>query len=77
MPHGASHFHIVGPDEGRVFVGFYLPVEEDDRDAGVKGFFHSRHDGDGLVGGNNQQVHPLVHEFPNLLHLAPAVVIGR
>ena len=69
--------HIVRPDEGGVLVGIDLPVEQDDRNAGIEGFLDGRRDGVALVGRYDQEVHPLGDQRPDLRHLALTVVIRR
>ena len=77
VPHDAANLHIVGPDEGGVFVRVDFPVEQDDRDAGVKSFFYGRGNGVRLVGRDNEQVHAFFGKAADLRHLLLAVVIGR
>ena len=75
--HDAADFHVVGPDEGGVFVRIDFPVEKNDRNAGVEGFFHGRGDGVRLVGRDHQEIHAVGDEAADLLHLPVAVIIGR
>ena len=77
VPHDAANFHIVGTNEGGVFVRVDFPVEQDDRDAGVKSFFYGRGNGVRLVGRDDEKVHAFRHKAADLGHLLLAVVIGR
>ena len=76
VPHDAPDFHIVGANEGGVFVRVDFPVEQDDRDAGVISFFYGRGNGVRLVGRDNKQVHAFRDKAADLGHLLLAVVIG-
>ena len=77
VPHDAANFHIVGTNEGGVFVRVDFPVEQNDRNAGVKSFLHGRRNSVRLIGRDNQQVHAIGHKTADLGHLLLAVVIGR
>jgi len=68
---------VVGPDEGRVVVGLYLPVEQYHGDSGPVGFGNHRGQGLGLVRRHHQQIHALVYQALNVGYLLPGVILHR
>ena len=68
---------VVGTDVGRVFVGVYFPVGQDDRNAFRVCFFDDGGDGIRFVGRHHQQVHPFAYHHFDVAYLLCVVVFRR
>ncbi len=73
---GCSDGDVVGADEGGVAVALDLPVDDDDRNAGLEDPLDHRGERLGLVGRDDQQVDLLLQEVLDVGYLLGVVLLS-